>query len=169
MFIRRVTVTNGITKKKYSYLNLVESVRTENGPRQRLILNLGDLPIDPSQYKALARRVEDILTGRRSLFEVDQEIERYAKEAADKIYRKRAKEINAEEAEDFQMVDTKSIEVSAPRSLGAEYVCHSMWRQLGFNTVLRKQGISEQVLPLLEALVVGRLIEPGSERWTKNW
>jgi len=169
MFIRRVTVTNGITKKKYSYLNLVESVRTENGPRQRLILNLGDLPIDPSQYKALARRVEDILTGRRSLFEVDQEIERYAKEAADKIYRKRAKEINAEEVEDFQMVDTKSIEVSAPRSLGAEYVCHSMWRQLGFNTVLRKQGISEQVLPLLEALVVGRLIEPGSERWTKKW
>ena len=66
------------------------------------------------------------------------------------------------------MVDTKSIEVSAPRSLGAEYVCHSMWRQLGFNTVLRKQGISEQVLPLLEALVVGRLIEPGREGYGEH-
>ncbi|MEA1938984.1 MAG: IS1634 family transposase, partial [Pseudomonadota bacterium] len=47
--------------------------------------------------------------------------------------------------------------------------CHSMWQQLSFNTVLRKQGISLQALPLLEALVIGRLIEPGSELWTKKW
>jgi hypothetical protein len=33
MFVRRVTTTNGVTKKRYSYLNLVESVRTEKGPR----------------------------------------------------------------------------------------------------------------------------------------
>jgi len=169
MFIRRVTTTNGMTRKKYSYLNLVESVRTENGPRQRLILNLGDLSIDPSQYKSLARRIEDILTGRRSLFKIDQQIERHARQAADKIFAKRAEEINAETVDDFQMVDTQSLEVSNSRSLGAEYVCHSMWQQLDFTTVLRNQGISPQVIPLLEALVVGRLIEPGSERWTKRW
>jgi len=169
MFIRRVDVNNGVTRKKYSYLNLVESVRTENGPRQKLILNLGDLPVDPSQFKSLARRIEDILTGRRSLFKIDQEIEHHARQAADKIFAKRADEINAEVVEDFQMVDTKSIEASIPRSLGPEYVSHSMWQQLDFNTVLRKQGISSQVLPLLEALVVGRLIEPGSELWTKKW
>lgn len=169
MFIRRVTKTNGKNKKKYTYLHLVESVRTENGPRQKLILNLGDLPVDPTQYKALARRIEDILTGRRSLFEIDLEIEHHAKWVADKIFTKRANEINAETVEDFQMVDTKSIEVSTPRSLGAEYVCHSMWQQLGFNTVLLGQSISPQALPLLEALVIGRLIEPGSELWTKKW
>lgn len=169
MFIRRISKTNGKNRKKYSYLHLVESVRTENGPRQKLVLNLGDLPVDPSQFKSLARRIEDILTGRKSLFKIDQEIEHHARWAADKIFTKRANEINAETVEDFQMVDTKSIEVSTPRSLGAEYVCHSMWQQLDFNTVLRKQGISPQVLPLLEALVVGRLIKPGSELWTKKW
>ena len=169
MFIRRVTTTNGVTKKKYSYLNLVESVRTEDGPRQRLILNLGDLQIDPSQYKALARRIEDILTGSRSLFEIDQRLERHARQAADKIFARRAEEINAETVDDFQMVDTQSLNVSSPRSLGAEYVCHSMWRQLGLDAVLRQEGISAHVFPLLEALVVGRLIDPGSERWTKRW
>ena len=169
MFIRRVTTTNGVTKIKYSYLHLVESVRTENGPRQRLILNLGDLQIDPSQHTALARRIEDILTGRRSLFEIDGQLERHARKAADKIFARRAEEINAGTVDDFQMVDTKSLEVSKPRSLGAEYICHSMWQQLDLDSVLKQEGISPRVLPLLEALVVGRLIEPGSERWTKRW
>ena len=57
------------TKKYYEYPHLVESVRTEKGPRQRLALNLGNLEIAPSQYQAFARRVEEILTGQRSLFE----------------------------------------------------------------------------------------------------
>ena len=169
MFVKRVTKTNGRTKKKYSYLHLVESVRTENGPRQRLILNLGDLQIDPSQYSALAQRIEDMLTGRRSLFELNQQIERHARQATNKIFSKRAEEINAESGDDFRMIDTKSLEVSKPRSLGVEYLCHSMWQQLGLDAVLRHQGISPHVLPLLEALVVGRLIEPGSERRTKRW
>jgi transposase len=169
MFIRRVTVSNGKTAKKYSYLNLVESVRTEKGPRQKLVLNLGELPIDRSQYKALAQRIEDILTGRRSMFEIDPQIDRHATWAAEKIFEKRADEINAEAGEEFQMVDTKSLEVGTPRSLGAEYVCHSMWRQLDFPTVLRRQGVSQQTLPVLEALVIGRLIAPGSELWTRKW
>ena len=169
MFIRRVAVTNGVTKKQYSYLNLVESVRTENGPRQKLILNLGELDVDRSQYKALARRIEDILTGRRSLFEIDRQIEQHARHAADKIFSKRAEEINAATVDDFRIVDTRSLNVAAPRSLGAEYVCHSVWEQLGFDAVLRQEGVSPRVVPLLEALVVGRLIDAGSERWTKRW
>lgn len=169
MFIRRVTTTNGVTKKRYSYLNLVESVRTEKGPRQRLILNLGELDIDQSQYPALARRIEDILTGRKSLFEIDENLEQHARRAADKIFAKRAEEVNAESTDDFQLVDTRSLEVSTARALGAEYVCHSVWEQLGFATLLRQEGVSPRVVPLLEALVVARLIEPGSERWTKRW
>ena len=169
MFIRQVSKTNGRNRKKYTYLHLVESVRTENGPRQKLILNLGNLPVDSTQYKALARRIEDILTGRKNLFEIDPDIEHHARLAANKIFTKRADKINAETVEDFQMVDTNSIEVSTPRSLGAEYVCHSMWQQLGFNNVLRDKGISPQAFPLLEALVIGRLIKPGSELWTKKW
>jgi hypothetical protein len=50
MFIKKVKKRNGRTRKVYEYLHLVESVRTEKGPRQRLVLNLGNLQLDPSQY-----------------------------------------------------------------------------------------------------------------------
>jgi hypothetical protein len=36
-----VRKSNPNSKKAYEYLHLVDNVRTENGPRQRLILNLG--------------------------------------------------------------------------------------------------------------------------------
>lgn len=169
MFIRQVSTTNGVTKKKYTYLHLVESVRTEEGPRQRLVLNLGSLDIDRSQYQTLARRIEDILTGNRSLFEIDGQLERHARGAANKIFRKRAEEVSPESEEEFELISAKSLKVSSPRSLGPEYVCHAMWRELGLDTVLKREGVSARVLPILEALVVGRLIAPGSERWTKRW
>jgi transposase len=169
MFIRRVWKTNGITKKKYSYLHLIESVRTEKGPRQRLVLNLGDLPIDPSQYKALSQRIEDILTGQQSFFEVDGEIEKHARQAAKQIFKKQSLEMNERKEEDLQLVDINSFEVSQPRSLGPEYICHSIWNELGLNEVFIKAGVSAATLPLLESLVVSRLIEPGSERFIQMW
>jgi transposase len=55
------------------------------------------------------------------------------------------------------------------RSVGAEYVCHSVWRELGVDELLKSEGVSEHVLPLIQALVVGRLVSPGSERHTWHW
>ncbi|MEE8441548.1 MAG: IS1634 family transposase, partial [Spirochaetia bacterium] len=158
-----------MSKKKYTYLHLVESVRTENGPRQRLVLNLGSLDIDRSQYHTLARRIEDILTGNRSLFEIDEQLERHAGKAADKIFSKRAEQLSGESEQEFELISAKSLEVSTSRSVGCEYVCHAMWRELDLDGALKREGVSARVLPILEALVVGRLIDPGSERWTKRW
>jgi len=169
MFIRRVSTTNGVTKKKYTYLRLVESVRTEDGPRQRLVLNLGDLDVDPGDYRVLARRIEELLSGSRSFFEIDEQLERHAHSAADEIFKRRAEQAPAESDEQFAVVNTRSLETSGARSVGPEYVCHSMWRELGFDTALKSAGVSAKVFPLLEALVVGRLIDAGSERWTKRW
>ncbi len=107
MIFRQVSIccecVFGIVGGRVSYLNLVESVRTEGDPRQRLVLNFGDLPIDRSQYKALARRIEDMLSGRRSLFEIDPQIEQHAKWAAEKIFAKRAEKLAGEEGQEYQM------------------------------------------------------------------
>ena len=54
MFIKKVRKRNGRTRKIYQYLQLVESVRTDKGPRQRLVLNLGNLDLEPAQYPAFA-------------------------------------------------------------------------------------------------------------------
>jgi transposase len=169
MFIRKVRKRNGRTRKIYEYLQLVESVRTEKGPRQRLVLNLGNLSLDPSQYQSFARRIEEILTGQRSLIELDKGLERNAREAAGKIFKKQAEELEEERGSDFQQVDINSLEAESPRSIGAEYLCHSVWKELKLDVFFEQKGVSVNVIPLLEAVVVGRLIEAGSERYTREW
>lgn len=153
----------------YEYLYLVESIRTEKGPRQRLVLNLGNLDIKESQYSLLAKRIEEILTGQSRFEEIDETLEKHARTAAREIFKKQAKEINTEGEEDFQDVDLNTLEVETPRSIGAEYICHSVWNELGMNEFFKENGVSRHVIPLLEALVIGRLVEPASERHTKTW
>ena len=169
MFVKKVRKQNGVTKKYYEYLHLVESVRTEKGPRQRLILNLGKLDILPSQYQAFAKRVEDILTGQRSILGLDQSLEKSAREVARKIFKKQSEELSETTECDFQSVDVNSFAIESPRSLGPEHMCHSVWKDLRMDEFFLKQGVSDNVLPVLEALIVGRLIDPGSERYTKEW
>ena len=168
MFIKKVTKGNGRTKKKYEYLYLVESVRTDKGPRQRFILNLGTLKLAPSEYNAFARRIEEILTGQESLWHLDERLEKYARNAAREIFRKQAEEINNRPAADFMTVDINSIEAEDPRSVGAEYVAHSIWEELGLSELIRKQ-MSEMSLALIKSLVIGRLVEPASELHTWEW
>jgi len=169
MFIKKVKKRNGRTSKVYEYLHLVESVRTEKGPRQRLVLNLGNLKLDPSQYHLFARRIEEILTGQMRLVELDESLEKNARVAAGKIFKKQSEEMEVKQASDFQTVDVNSIETQSPRSLGAEYVCHSVWKELQIDEFLHKQGVSPHVRPVVQALVMGRLINPGSERHTREW
>ena len=169
MYIKRVQKAHRGSKKTYQYLHLVENLRTENGPRQRLILNLGAVDVPPEQYKELANCIEAMLTGQRQLFSSDRRIEKLARGAADKIRTKLAAEqVEATESV-YQSVDVASIEAGQVRSLGPEYVCHSIWRELQVTELLIGQGVSAHVLPLMEALVIGRLVDPGSEVHTWNW
>ena len=62
MWIKRIA--RNITPNK-----LVESVRTEKGPRQRTLLNLGtDFELPEERWKELADRIESIVTARGPLF-----------------------------------------------------------------------------------------------------
>ena len=63
MFIRETKHLEKKTQKKYSTFKLVESVRTEKGPRQRTLLNLGaDFELPKDKWKDLANRIDQILT-----------------------------------------------------------------------------------------------------------
>ncbi|OQY12912.1 MAG: hypothetical protein B6I31_02220, partial [Desulfobacteraceae bacterium 4572_19] len=59
MFIRESTKFK--KNKKYIQHQLVESIRTPNGPRQKLILNLGILDIPKDKWKELANTIESEL------------------------------------------------------------------------------------------------------------
>lgn len=167
MYIKQVIKGNGRTNKRYKYFHLVESIRTEKGPRQRLILNLGKIDLDPSQYHSLARRIEDILTGQMSFYEVPLKIEKMARRAATRIFDKTSRE--EVKGTNFTEVDITSLKTMRSRTFGGEYLCNSIWEELGITRFFLKNGVSSNTIPILKALVLNRLIDPGSERYTKEW
>lgn len=175
MYIKKVRKSHPHTTKIYEYLHLVENVRTTKGPRQRLILNLGRVDIPEEQFKELANCIEGLLTGQDALFSSDPLIEQHAQRAADTIKEKYAQEQHTDNTEEsketavFKQVDVASLDSTQVRSIGPEYVCHCLWNELHVNTILAHHGISEHILPLIEALVVGRLVSPGSELHTWHW
>jgi len=169
MFVRKVKKRNGKSPKLYEYLQLVESIRTEHGPRQKLILNLGTLDIPESQYKAFAQRIEDILTGRQSFFKIDNNIKKLSEQTANKIFDKQAKENDENKESDYQEIDINTMNVERSRSIGAEYVCHNIWKELKLNEFFLSHGVKKKRLPIIETLILGRLIEPGSERHIHQW
>ena len=56
MFIRAKSKT--VKGKKYNQHQLIESIRTPAGPRQRLVLNLGFLDLHRNKWKELANTIE---------------------------------------------------------------------------------------------------------------
>ena len=50
----------------YEYLQLVESYRTSNGPRQRVVLNMGALPLKKDDFKEFVAALKERLSGQRS-------------------------------------------------------------------------------------------------------
>ena len=176
MYIKKVTKKKSASGKPYEYLHLVENIRTEKGPRQRLILNLGALDIPKSQYKALANSIEGKLHGISLLFDdKSSKINELADQFVSKIRSKNTTIMDSSEEDEparvptSTSVDVVSIGASECRSIGAEYVAHEMWNKLGFNKILKMCDVSPLLLPLLEAQVVGRLIAPGSEAQTHDW
>lgn len=174
MYIKKVRKKNPGSDKVYEYLHLVENVRTINGPRQRLILNLGTLDIPQDQYKELANCIECQITGQKEFIFADPRLLEIAEKAAWEIAGKKSQKDESDPCltppeTDYQNVDVTSIEAGESRTIGAEHVCHSIWNELGLSEVLIQNGVSPHQIPLLEALVVGRLVSPGSERHTFEW
>lgn len=75
----------------------MESYRTEHGPRQKKILDLGPLSVDKRHFKALADRIEDIVYGRNMLLPetLDPEVESLAVYYASLIVKKAGDASNA--------------------------------------------------------------------------
>ena len=117
MFIRKTRKIEKKTKKEYYIYQLVKSYRTERGPRQKILLNLGNnlCFLSQSERKQLANRIEEILSGVQTFFKMSSEIEKLAKTFSRQILRK--KEILANKKipsksleEEFHTIDINSLE-----------------------------------------------------------
>ena len=180
MFIREVKKRIKTDGKSYDYIQhrLVESVRTESGPRQRTVLNLGTLEIDKDKFKSLANSIEAIIQKQNMLLDADPEINGLAQHFAQIILRERLRDQKenrepateaAEIEECFETVDVNSTTTSQGRSVGLEHIALSHLKQLGFFKILDECGFSKEQKNYAAAQVCAKIVHPDSERETARW
>lgn len=169
MYIRRAQIKSRKDGGKYYTYRLVESKRTATGVKQYTLLNLGtDFSLPREQWPDLARRVEDILSGQQSLFEIDSDIEKTAQDIAAKLI---VSQHNTSQpgGTDYREVDLDTIDLSRPRSVGAEHVSLEALRMLGLEKKLAELGFNAPQTAAAIGTIIGRACEPGSELATHRW
>ena len=172
MFIRKVPHKDKKNRKEYYTYKLVESVRTQRGPRQRDIMNLGvDFHLSREHWKDLANCIEGIITKQSPLFDYPKEISKLAKKYARKIIRQQACDIDEGEdiSPDYQSIDVNSVDNEDARTVGAEHVIVETIKELEIDRKLRSLGLNRFQLAVALGVIAGRLIVPGSERATHQW
>lgn len=177
MFIRETIKTDRKTGKKYTSYQLVESIRTANGPRQKILITIGsETPLDPSEKKDLANRIEEIVMGSPSFLSCSEKIENLAQTYASQVIHRLScldearKPQNKENLPtEFISIDINSIEKSEPRTVGAEHLLLQMAHQLKLPQKLHEIGLSKTDVAIALGSIVARATSPGSERATYHW
>ena len=178
MYIRKC-VKKGRHKEYVNYL-LVESVSTPKGPRQKTICSLGNLAPRPrEEWLALARKVEDRLAGQERVEATDPETEaivakvreRQAKAVAEKENAPVASESESSNPCEQEIVAVKVDKVSTEeiRVAGPVHVGLSFYDRLGVDEELAACGLSARARLLAKAMVMNRLVHPGSEHAMPDW
>ena len=172
VYIRKVPTTNKKTGEVYYKYQLVESYRSDKGPRQKIIMTLTELDLDRSRWPELAAAIAERLSGVESLFERDPTIARLTDLAMTKYeFRSDSKAIRAERKNnaDFETIDLSTATTTLARSHGAEIVANSFWERLGFDGILSSCGVRDKDIATAKAVTLARLIAPGSDRKTHRW
>jgi transposase len=174
MFIRKTTHTHNKNGQKYYTYKLVESIRTDRGPRQRPVLNLGaDFTLPMEKWKELADRIEAVISGQFNLFPVPEEIEQLAQRYARTIIRRHGQRstvvVKNQSESDFQTVDVNSLENEQIRSVGGESVVLATIKELELDLKLEALGFNRPNLEAAIGVITARLLAPTSERETHLW
>jgi len=131
-----------------TYWALVESVRTERGPRQRVVAHLGELRSgERAGWAQLARRLDRKDRPEPSLFDPPPHPE--------------------PPEDDYRWVRLKHLHLERMRDFGDVWLAWGLWRLLGLATLLQRrmpEGKEEVPWPAVAAiLTIARLCEPSSE------
>jgi transposase len=175
MYIRK-TVRRYKDKTYENYL-LVESVLTDKGPRQKVICSLGDLsPGPPEQWLALARKLQDALTGQLALpgmADEDPELQRLAQalprpgaplgDAASET------PTATPRPDDRISVHVDRVTCEQPRPAGHIHVGLQFWKRLGLDDILGALGFAPRLVALTCAMTLNRLIHPAAEYAMPDW
>ena len=148
MFLRRYRRTNN--GKTHTYYALVESIRTEAGPRQRVVAHLGELNHD--QERRWQRTV---------VFHNRQGEDRQLRLFPDD------EQVDLPDDPDVVRISLKSVGWANPRRFGDVWLGLWLWRRLKLDEILERhvpQG-KETIRPadVVAIAVINRLCEPCTE------
>src|SRR3974377_660247 len=170
MYIRK-TVRRYKDKTYVNFL-LVESVLMDKGPRQKVICSLGDLsPRPPEQWLALARKIQDALTGQLSLpgmADEDPELQ----QLRHVLPVPTAPPVDVDTTSspgDLVSVHIDRVTYETPRPAGHIDVGLEFWKRLGLDDILKSLGFSPWLVSLTCAMTLNRLIHPAAEYAMPDW
>jgi len=171
MFIRKTRKIDTVTKKPYFSFQLIESIRTERGPRQRILLNLGNiLDLDAGQLKELANRIEAIVVGQTTCVLPSQKIESLAQAYASRLIKNLAKPAIDEEetvaVPDYATIDLRSVAHQEARTVGTEDLLLRIAKQLQLPEKLEELNFSRKQISIALGSMIARATFPASERST---
>jgi len=169
MYIRRTSIKSRKDGGKYYTYRLVESKRTEKGVRQQTLLNLGaDFSLPRDKWPDLTKRIEEILSGQHSMFNIERDIETLAQNYASRIVLSH-QDVNDSSHADYREVNLDSVEMSRPRSVGREHITLEALRSLELDTKLKDLGFNGPQTAAAIGTIIGRACRPGSELATHSW
>ena len=171
MFVKEITKHNRGYAKTFVSHRLMEAYRTPRGPRQRKILDLGQLDLPRDDWKSLADRIEELLSGQQSFATPADQVETLAQHYARLIREKEMRSLPpaAQALNDWQSVDLNSFSHGQSRTIGGEALGYEAFQNLDFPRLLAKLGFSPEQIQKVGLLIIGRLLHPGSERETAMW
>lgn len=177
MFIKKTSKIDRKSGKEYFAYHLIESVRTEKGPRQHILLYMGSqIELPEGDHKLLAQRIGDIIAGQQPLLPYAEDVERLAQIYASQVIRRlsNSKSIpehidNKDQEPEFVNINVDSIETSEPRTVGAEHLMLQMANQLELPGKLEAVGLSKTDVSIALGSIIARAVFPDSERSTYAW
>ena len=162
--------------KDQTYVNflLVESVLTDKGPRQKVICSLGDLSPRPrEQWLALARKLQDALTGQLALpgmADEDPELQQLKHLLpVQNAPRGDVDTATSSSPDDLVSVHIDRVTYESPRPAGHIHVGREFWKRLGLDDIFKSLGFSPYLVSLTCAMTLNRLIHPAAEYAMPDW
>lgn len=156
MYIRRTSIKSRKDGGQYYTYRLVESKRTEKGVRQYTLLNLGvDFSLPREQWPDLTKRIEEILSGQQSMFDIESDIEQLAQHYASQIVLSH-QSVEESDEKDYREVDLDTVNITRPRSVGGEHVTLEALRALELDKKLEDLGFNGPQTAAAIGTIIGR-------------
>lgn len=171
MFIRKVTKSNKGSSKKYDEYRLVKSYRIGDKVSQRVIQVMKDIRLPKKQWLELANAIEAMIQGQKVLF-IDSTVEDEARRWFNAYLTASSKQpvlVQSKDAADFEEISLSSVSNHQPKTIGAEHIALSMYRELGFDKMFRELDFNQKQRNDAALSILGRMLEPGSEYATAIW